>query len=151
MKRIPIALVAGVVVALAALAEFAPAAAPKLSQATQVSKTTFVIRHQVRGCHTWSYAAGPFKAAQVARIARGGTITIVNNDVMPQKFFKKTGPAVRISGKLAMNHVGAAIKVTFPKAGVYTFATTAGEDYAFAKDSVTKGPDNNLTLKITVS
>jgi hypothetical protein len=154
MKRIPIALVAGVVVALAAsaaLAEFAPAAAPKLSQASKVSKTTFVIRHQVRGCHTWSYAGGPLKAAQVARIARGGTIAIVNNDVMPQKFFKKSGPAVRFSGKLAMNHVGAAIEVRFLKAGVYTFATTAGEDYAFAKNLVTKGPDNNLTLKITVS
>jgi hypothetical protein len=154
MKRISTALIAGVVVALAASAALAgvtPAVAPKVSKAVSV-----VIRHQVHGCHTWSLAdgafkAGAFKAAQVGRIARGGTITIVNNDVMPQKFFKKTGPAVRFSGNPAMNHVGAAVKVTFLKAGVYTFATTAGEDYSYAKNAATTGEDNNLTLKIVVS
>jgi hypothetical protein len=149
MKRISTALIAGVVVALAASAALAgvtPAVAPKVSKAVSV-----VIRHQVHGCHTWSLADGAFKAAQVGRIARGGTITIVNNDVMPQKFFKKTGPAVRFSGNPAMNHVGAAVKVTFLKAGVYTFATTAGEDYSYAKNAATTGEDNNLTLKIVVS
>lgn len=146
MKRIPIALVAGVVVALAASAEAAPAAAPTASKGALV-----VIRHQVHGCHTWSFAGGAFKAAQVGRIARGGTLTIVNNDVMPQKLFQKTGSAVRYSGNPAMNHAGAAVKVSFLKAGVYTFATTAGEDYSYAKNAATTGEDKNLTLKIIVS
>lgn len=149
MKNIPIALIAGVVVALAAsaaVAEVGPAAAPTVSKAALV-----VIRHQVHGCHTWSFAGGAFKTAQVGRIARGGTITIVNNDVMPQKLFKKTGPAVRYSGNPAMNHAGAAVKVSFLKAGVYMFATTAGEDYSYAKNAATTGEDNNLTLKVIVS
>ena len=37
------------------------------------------------------------------------------------------------------------------KPGVYTFATTAGEDYSYAKGSKTTGEDNNLTLKVIVS
>jgi len=148
MKRIRIGLIAGVVVALAtpaALAEVAPAATPT------VSKATFVIRHEVHGCHTWSLAGGAFKAAQVGRIASGGTITIINNDVMPQKLFKTGGSAVRYSGNPAMNHVGASVKVSFLKAGVYTFGTRAGEDYSWVKNAETTGPDNDLTLKIIVS
>jgi hypothetical protein len=149
MKRIRIGLIAGVVVALAtpvALAAATPAATSTVSKAAHV-----VIRHQVHGCHTWSFAGGAFKAAQVGRIARGGAITVINNDVMPQKLFKTSGPAVRYSGSPAMNRMGTSVKVSFLKAGVYTFRTKAGEDYSYAKNSKTTGSDNNLTLKIIVS
>ena len=40
------------------------------------------------------------------------------------------------------------IEVRFPKAGVYRFATKAGEDYS--KGVRTLGPDNTLKLRVIV-
>ncbi len=134
---------AALVAASVAIAQGALAAAPK--------KATVVIRHQVHGCHTWSFAGGAFKASQAVRIARGGTITIINNDVMPQKLSQKGGPAAHESGNPTMNHMGASVKVTFPKAGVYTFVSVGGEDYSYAKNADTTGEDNLLRIKVTVS
>jgi plastocyanin len=111
--------------------------------------TTIVIRHQVRGCHTWSVNGGTWAASQSVRIARNGAITIVDNDVMPHKLIQKGGPAVRYVGKPAMNHMGASVKVVFPKAGVYRFTTRPGEDYMAGMKTI--GEDNVLRLTVTVS
>ena len=111
--------------------------------------TTIVIRHQVRGCHTWSVNGGTWAASQSVRIARNGAITIVDNDVMPHKLIQKGGPAVRYVGKPAMNHMGASMKVVFPKAGVYRFTTKPGEDYMAGMKTI--GEDNVLRLTVTVS
>jgi hypothetical protein len=110
---------------------------------------TLLIRHQVKGCHSWSYDGSAFKAAQRIALHRGQSIRIVDNDLMPHTFIQKSGPAVSFAGKPAMSHLGAFVVVTFPKPGAYTFTTKAGEDYM--KGVKTIGEDNVLTLKVTVS
>ena len=109
-----------------------------------------LIRHQRHGCHAWSVNGGAFRASQTVHLARGGTVTIVNKDVMPQAFAQKSGPKAQMSGNPKLNTLGASIKVTFPKAGTYRFATKAGEDYP-GMNRPTVGEDNNLTLTVIVS
>jgi len=111
-------------------------------------KATVTIRHQLRGCHTWAVNGGAFRRAQHMRLARGGTVTFVNNDMMGQKLVQRAGPAVRYVGRPNMNHPAASVKVRFTRAGVYRFTTRPGEDYM--KDMKTIGEDNVLTLKVVV-
>jgi hypothetical protein len=47
-----------------------------------------------------------------------------------------------------MSHMGAAATARFGKAGVYTFRTRGGADYT--RNVKTVGPDNRLTLRVTV-
>ena len=142
----------GLAVALAAGATVTALAAGSPAATSETAKSAVLtIRHQVKGCHTWSLSGNAYKAAQVAHFARGTTLTIVNNDVMPQTLIEKSGPAAKYSGNKAMSHVGASVKASFSKAGVYSFFTKAGEDYSFAKNSKTTGEDNVLTLKVVVS
>src|ERR1700686_1313184 len=75
------------------------------------AKAKIVIQHQMHGCHSWSLNGGPLKAGLTARIARGGTITVVNNDVMSHKLIQKSGPAVHFIGHAAMGHMSASVKV----------------------------------------
>jgi plastocyanin len=117
-------------------------AAPKSASA--------LIRHQRHGCHTWSVNGGAFRASQTVHLARGGTLTIVNKDVMPQVLVQKSGAKVHETGNPKLNTLGASVKVTFRKAGTYHFATKAGEDYP-GMDRPTVGEDNNLTLTVIVS
>jgi plastocyanin len=109
---------------------------------------TVSIRHQVRGCHSWSVNGGPYRASQTVHVARGATITVVDNDVMPHMLVQTSGPAVRFTGKPAMAHMGASVKVGFARAGVYRFTTKVGEDYM--KGVKTIGEDNVLRLVVTV-
>jgi plastocyanin len=107
-----------------------------------------VIRHQTRGCHSWSVDNGAFAASQTIALKRGVAITITNNDVMPHTLVQTSGPkAVLATPK--MNHMGATARVSFPSKGVYVFTTKAGEDYI--KGVKTVGPDNVLRLKVTVA
>ena len=126
---------------------------------------SLVIRHQVRGCHSWSLNGGAWKAAQHIRLGRGGSLVVTNNDVMFHELIKTSGPAVVFklvkSGtpmkgtvKLPwapglMGRMGATVKVTFPKAGVYRLTTKFGEDYMPMGDTV--GEDNVLQAVVTVS
>ena len=126
---------------------------------------TLVIRHQVRGCHSWSLNGGAWKATQHIRLARGGSLVVANNDVMFHKLVKVSGPAVTFqllktgspmkgTVKLPwapglMGRPGATVKVTFPKAGVYRLTTKFGEDYMPMGETV--GEDNTLRLVVTVS
>ena len=110
--------------------------------------TTLTIRHQLRGCHTWSVNGGAYKASQSIALAKGATLTIVNNDVMPHKLLKVSGPALTLPSSANMSHAGATTKVKFSKTGVYTFRTRAGEDYM--KGVKTIGEDNVLKLRVTV-
>ncbi|MGZ4290738.1 MAG: cupredoxin domain-containing protein [Gaiellaceae bacterium] len=111
---------------------------------------SILIRHQTHGCHTWSVGNGVFRASQTVHLARGGTLTIVNDDVMPQPLFQKSGPKAQTSGNSKLDKIGASVKVTFTKAGTYRFATKAGEDYPGVK-APTVGEDNNLTLTVIVA
>jgi plastocyanin len=130
------------VAALLAFAAAASAAAPN---------ATVVIRHQQRGCHTWSVNGNAWKATQKLTVAHGATMTVIDNDVMPHQLVQTSGPATRFTGKRLMAHMGAFVKVTFPKAGIYTFVTKAGEDYPAMAGMKTIGEDNVLRLTVTAS
>ncbi len=151
MKRILAVTVLG-----AAFASFALAAsaAPK--------SATLNIRHQVRGCHAWSLNGGAFKAVQTIHLARGASLMVTNNDVMPHQVVKTSGPAIQVKlisrgmgmgvashGVGMMSHMGASVKVTFPAAGVYRLMTKAGEDYMEMGPTI--GEDNVLRAVVTVS
>jgi hypothetical protein len=137
-------------------------AAGAASGAAAPTHAALLIRHQVRGCHSWSVNGGPFKPAQALSLRRGGWITITNNDLMPHKLVRTSGPAVRIQnlktpmgmglhgtfGPGMMAHMGATTKVWFAHAGVYRFTTKAGEDYMPGMKTV--GEDNVLRLTVTV-
>jgi hypothetical protein len=123
---------------------------------------TLVIRHQVRGCHAWSLNGGAYRVTQRFTIASGGSLTVVNNDVMPHQLIKTSGPAfsvklVRAGGGMGipshgvgmMSHMGATVKVTFSAKGVYRLTTKAGDDYMEMGETV--GPDNVLRAIVTVS
>src|SRR6266480_1040307 len=92
--------------ALAALVVAGTAAAASPPHAS------ILIRHQVRGCHTWSLNGGTFKASQTVTLRRGTLLSVTNNDVMPHTLVLLTGPKLRIvSARLA--HMGATSKLTF--------------------------------------
>ena len=135
------------VLLLASIAAVALVAA--IASAGTRSSATVVIRHQLRGCHSWSVNGGPFKAAQTLSLARGGTITFVDNDVMSHQLVKTSGPAVKFVGNPKMSKIGASTKAVFAKAGTYRFTTKAGEDYM--KGVKTIGEDNVLKLTVKVS
>jgi hypothetical protein len=100
----------------AGLALVASLAAGGFAATTKAPKSAkIMIRHQVRGCHTWSVNGGKYAATISTRLARGGTIVFTNNDVMPHKLVETSGPAIHFFGKPNMNHMSASLKVQFAK------------------------------------
>jgi plastocyanin len=144
MKRLVIIL-SGLAL-VASLASGGSAATAKTPKSAKIT-----IRHQMRGCHTWSVNGGAYRATLSTALARVGAITFVDNDVMPHKLVKTSGPAVHFVGKPAMNKMGASVKVVFSRPGVYRFTTKAGEDYPYMKGMKTIGEDNVLRLTVKVS
>jgi plastocyanin len=112
------------------------------------ASATITIRHQARGCHSWSVNGNAYRAGQSLRLAPGGTVTFVNNDVMPHTLIQTSGPAAKFIGQAAMSHIGASLRIVFAKPGLYVFKTKAGEDYM--KGIKTIGEDNVLRLAVTV-
>ena len=110
---------------------------------------TVTIRHQMHGCHAWSFEDGAYRATLNVQLKRGELLTIRNNDVMPHKLVRTSGPALKVLTP-AMKHMGATARVRFAKAGVYKFKTKPGEDYSWASHMETKGEDNVLRLTVTV-
>src|SRR4051812_23013652 len=117
--------------------------------ASAAPTSSLTIRHQVRGCHSWSFNGNAYKPAQAIHLAKGATLVVTDNDVMPHKLVQLSGPAEKVTGKLLMNRMGATVRLTFTKAGVYRFTTKAGEDYMAGVKTV--GEDNVLHATITVS
>jgi hypothetical protein len=111
-------------------------------------KSTLTIRHQTRGCHAWSFNNGPYTSSMKVRLARGTTLTVIDNDMMPHKLIQLAGPKAKLLTP-AMKHMSAQANVVFSKKGTYRFTTKAGEDYM--KGIKTIGPDNVLRLTVTVS
>jgi plastocyanin len=155
VKRRSLALFGAVAAAvLVGTALAAPASAPR--------HASVLIRHQLRGCHSWSVNGGKFAPSQRLTLRRGGTITITNDDVMSHKLVKLSGPAVLMKnvktsmgmgmhgyqGPGMMGHMGAQTRVTFLSAGVYRFTTKAGEDYVAGVKTI--GEDNVLKLTVKV-
>jgi plastocyanin len=113
------------------------------------STATLTIRHQTKGCHTWAFAGGAWKASQQVTLAKGGKLTIVDNDIMPHTLVQQSGPQAKLSTP-AMRHMGARATAVFAKAGTYVFKTRAGEDYPSMSHIKTIGEDNVLRLVVTV-
>jgi plastocyanin len=109
---------------------------------------TLTIRHQLHGCHSWSFDGTSWHAAQSATMARGATLTVIDNDVMPHTLIQVKGPKSTITGA-AMKKMGAMAHVAFSARGTYVFTTKAGEDYM--KGVKTIGEDNVLRLVVKVS
>lgn len=151
-------------VLLASLAIVAAAAALPSLAASSASSASVVIRHQLRGCHTWSLNGGAYKPDLTVRLARGGSLTITNNDPMVHKLIQQGGPRAgmrtvahdhmrtvglhKLTGRGVMNHMGAGLVVTFPAAGVYRFTTKDLGDYFELEDA---GEHNHLMLTVRVT
>jgi plastocyanin len=142
--------------AVLALAGILAASAPAAA-----NQASLVIRHQARGCHSWSLNGGAYAPSQAVVLNRGGSVSITNNDVMPHQLIKTSGPAVAItrlssgmgmgkssSSPAMLGRMGAAARLTFTSAGVYHFMTKPGEDYM--KGIKTVGDDNVLRLTVRV-
>jgi plastocyanin len=129
-------------------AAFATVVAAGAASASTAGNPSLLIRHQVHGCHAWSINGGPFKASQSIALKRGSRLTVTNDDVMPHKFVKQSGPALAFA-PANLGHIGATVKITFTHAGVYRFTTKPGEDYT--KGVETSGEDNVLRLTVTVT
>ena len=109
---------------------------------------TLTIRHETRGCHSWSVDGTTWQAKQSIALSRGATVAVVNNDVMPHKLIQLSGPKTA-TAHVSMTHIGASAYVGFPAKGTYVFTTRAGEDYM--KGVKTTGEDNMLKLVVKVS
>ena len=122
-------------------------AASVASASSSTTGASLVIRHQVRGCHSWAVNGSPFKASQTITLARGATLTIANNDMMPHTFVQLAGPATVLK-HVVMGRMGAIASATFRSTGTYRFTTKAGEDYMSGVKTI--GADNVLTLVVHV-
>jgi hypothetical protein len=112
------------------------------------NSATITIKHQTRGCHSWSLDGKTWRASQSVTLVRGGTLAIVDNDVMPHTLIQVRGPHAVVS-HTAMKHMGATAYVGFPTKGTYVFTTKAGEDYMSGVKTI--GEDNVLKLVVTVT
>ncbi len=127
--------------ALAVAAVFAGSALAAPRQAN------LVIRHQLRGCHAWSFDGGSYKASLKVALARGATLKVFDMDVMPHTLIQIAGPKASITGA-AMGHMTGPATVVFARTGTYRFTTKAGEDYVPGVKTI--GPDNVLRLMVVV-
>jgi plastocyanin len=118
------------------------------SVASAHAPQTITIRHQMRGCHMWSFTNGPYKASLKIKVDRDATLRFVNDDVMPHKLVQLAGPRSAIA-KANMNRIGAVAVLMFPGKGVYKFTTRPGEDYK-GMAMKTIGKDNVLRLTVVV-
>jgi hypothetical protein len=112
------------------------------------NNATLTIKHQIRGCHSWSFDGKSWRATQTIRLVRGGVLTVIDKDVMPHKLIQVSGPKATLAGA-AMKHMGDSAHIGFPAKGTYVFKTRAGEDYM--KGIKTIGEDNVLKLVVTVT
>jgi plastocyanin len=134
----------GAVLALAALSALAVTSA-----APAGGGATVTIRHQMRGCHSWSFNSGPFKASQSVTVKAGTVLRFTNNDVMPHKLVQAAGPKMRLAHPNMLKMASSAT-VRLTQKGLYRFTTRAGEDYAWAGSMKTVGEDNVLRLTVQV-
>jgi len=135
----------GSALALAALAALAvTSAAPAHGTAT------ITIRHQMRGCHSWSFNSGPFKASQSISVKAGTVLRFTNNDVMPHKLVQAAGPKMRLAHP-NMIKMASSATVKLTQKGLYRFTTKPGEDYSWAGSMKTSGEDNVLHLTVRVN
>lgn len=133
----------------AALALAALSALAVTSAAPAGGTGTIAIRHQTRGCHSWSFNSGQFKPSLTVSVKAGMVLRFTNNDVMPHKLVQAGGPKVRLAHPM-MSKMASSATVKLTQKGVYRFTTKAGEDYAWTGSMKTIGEDNVLHLTVRV-
>jgi len=131
---------------LTILVAFALAAAG--SALASSNSATITIKHQTRGCHSWSLDGKTWRASQSVTLVQGGTLAVVDSDVMPHTLIQVSGPKA-VLARTTMKHMSATAYVGFPSKGTYVFTTKAGEDYMSGVKTV--GEDNVLKLVVTVT
>jgi hypothetical protein len=67
---------------------------------------------------------------------------------MPHRLVLTSGPALRITNA-TLKHMGASVKLTLTKTGIYHFTTKPGEDYMSGVKTI--GEDRILKLTVIVS
>lgn len=111
---------------------------------TSAAKLTIV--HVQRGCHVW--AAGKRRGgAATVTLRRGGSLTVVNQDIDFHRVVQTAGAQVRLSGRAL--HMLERERLVFPRAGVYRFRTRK-VDMPMMHGVETTGPDWLLTLVVRV-
>ena len=133
----------------AALALAALAALAVTSAAPAGGTGTIAIKHQMRGCHTWSFNSGPFKPSLSVTVKAGTLLRFRNNDVMPHKLIQAAGPKMLLLHP-KMNKMASSATVKLTQKGLYRFTTKPGEDYSWAGSMKTSGEDNVLRLTVRV-
>jgi hypothetical protein len=117
------------------------------STASASPSTSIMIRHQVKGCHAWSIANGPYAASLQLTARPTTTLTFTDNDVMPHQLVQLSGPKATLVTP-NMRKPGAHASVQLLGKGRYVFRTKAGEDYMPGMKTV--GEDNVLRLVVIV-
>lgn len=133
----------------AALALAALAALAVTSAAPAGGTGTIAIKHQMRGCHSWSFNSGPFKPSLSVTVKAGTLLRFRNNDVMPHKLIQAAGPKMLLLHP-KMNKMASSATVKLTQKGLYRFTTKPGEDYSWAGSMKTSGEDNVLRLTVRV-
>jgi plastocyanin len=129
---------------------FALGLASTASAAAAPGHDSLLIRHQMRGCHSWSANGGAFKLSQSVTLRHGGWLAVTNNDIMPHTLVLTSGPKVRIA-RPRLGHMGASLALTLARPGTYHFTTKPGEDYPGMDGMKTIGEDNVLRVTVVVS
>lgn len=116
---------------------------------TAPSKATLTIQHVQEGCHIWSDGQRQ-AAAMRLRMAEGGVLSLVNNDIDAHRLVQLAGPTVALGSTMMM---GGRMAVVFPQAGLYRLRTETVEVEGVEEmmEVETEGPDNVLQLEIEVS
>ena len=115
---------------------------------TAPEKATLTILHVQEGCHVWS--DGQRQAAAMRfRMAKGGTLALLNNDIDAHRLVQLAGPEVALGSTMMM---GGRMAVVFPEPGLYRLRTETVEVEGMDEmmEIETEGPDNELALEVEV-
>jgi plastocyanin len=112
---------------------------------------TITITHVMRGCHAWDLGHGPMKPTMSVTIKRGTVMRFVNNDVMPHRLIRLSGPKVELRGA-NMNRMASSASARFARPGTYRFKTVFGAFFPWAASMGAKiGKMNVLHLTVKVN
>jgi plastocyanin len=118
-----------VIAAVSALVAAAPASA--------APPATITITHVMRGCHAWDLGRGAMDPTMSITLERGTVVKFVNNDVMPHRLVRTSGPKLRIA-HANMNKMAATASARFTRKGVYRFTTIFGGFFPWAASMRTR-------------
>ena len=139
MKKIVTGLVAVIAAVVGASAAVAGGHAPAKS-------ASLSIVHVQKGCHVW-VEDGKQSADLRIPLARGGRLSVLNQDIDGHKLVEVAGP-VKLKLPTSMQMNGRMI-LTFPMAGVYQLDTSTFQLKGMP-DVRTTGADNVLRLTVVV-